>query len=134
MTNSPLSGRTVNQQNGAQETRAADQQGCNMRRFPIAVALVFAVGFAIPVGTATTAQAFGDTCYRDVTARGSVQSSMSAARNSAIAAWESAVSRKHGARFGNWYYSIDRTFDCSWNNAGNRIKCLAVAGPCGRKR
>jgi hypothetical protein len=105
-----------------------------MRKYLIVVAWLFAVGLALPVGMASEAQAFGDTCYRDVTARGGVQSRMSAARNAAIAAWETAVSRKHGSRFANWYYSADRTFDCSWNDAGNRIKCTAVAGPCGRKR
>jgi hypothetical protein len=98
------------------------------------LALVMVVGFVLPAGTAAPAQAFGDTCHRDVTARGSVQGSMSSARGAAIDAWERAVSRKHGSRFANWYYSADRTFDCSWNTGGNRITCVATAGPCGRKR
>jgi hypothetical protein len=93
-----------------------------MRRIVLTAVLAWVAGFAVPVATATDARAFGDTCHRDVSARGGVQASMKAARSSAIAAWESAVSRKHGSRFANWYY------------AGNRIKCTAVAGPCGRKR
>lgn len=80
------------------------------------------------------AHAFGDTCFRDMTARGSVQGSMSSARSAAMSAWEAAAARKHGARYANWYYSADRTFDCSWNTTGNRIRCTAQAIPCGRKR
>lgn len=66
-------------------------------------------------------------------ATGSVQSSMSHARDAAVAAWESAVARRYGSRFANWYYSADRTFECSWNDP-SRIRCVAIAGPCGRKR
>jgi hypothetical protein len=105
-----------------------------MRKSFRAVALVLTVAAGFAGGSPQPAQAFGDTCYRDVSARGAVKGSMSAARQSAIGAWEIAASRKHGARFGNWYYSADRSFDCSWNNAGNRITCVALAGPCGRKR
>jgi hypothetical protein len=80
------------------------------------------------------ANAFGDTCYRDVRAGGSVQSSMNAARNAAIGAWESAAAKRHGSRFSNWYYSGDRTIDCNWDTSGRKIRCTATALPCGRTR
>lgn len=80
------------------------------------------------------AHAFGDTCRKDVSARGSVQGSMSKARNAAIAAWETKAARQHGSRYANWYYSGDRTIDCSWDATGRRIQCTAIAGPCGRNR
>lgn len=80
----------------------------------------------------TEAQAFGDTCLRDVRAQGSAQSTMTGARNAAIAAWESSVRKRHGSRFANWYYSGDRLIDCSWNASGARIRCVASALPCGR--
>jgi hypothetical protein len=96
-----------------------------------AFAVVAAALLALPT---TEAQAFGDQCFRDVKAQGSVQSSMGRARTAAIAAWESAAQRKHGSRFANWYYSGDRTIDCSWDASGTRIRCTAVAQPCGRKR
>ena len=95
-----------------------------------AVALVTAI-LAL---SAPEAQALGDQCYRDAKAQGSVQGSIDRARNSAIAAWESAAQRKHGNRFADWYYSGDRTIDCSWDASGTRIRCVAVALPCGRKR
>jgi hypothetical protein len=104
-----------------------------MRLLLRAVALLFAIVIILPASVSTPAEAFGDTCYRDVRATGNVQSSMKGARASAIAAWESAVSRRYGSKFANWYYSADRTFDCSWNDP-SRIRCVATAGPCGRKR
>ena len=91
------------------------------------VALVSALG-------AGEASAFGDRCYRDTSAKGTVQGSMSSARNAAIAAWESKAAKQHGRRFANWYYSADRTIDCKWNNSGSRIWCTAIAVPCGRVR
>jgi hypothetical protein len=105
-----------------------------MRHLLRACALFLAAFFIMPAATSTPVQAFGDTCYRDVRARGGVQSTMSAARGSAIAAWEQEASKRHGARFANWYYSADRTFDCSWGKSGRDIRCVAIAGPCGRKR
>jgi hypothetical protein len=101
-----------------------------MRRYLLAASAAVALAAALP----SEAAAFGDQCYGDVKARGSVQGSMSSARNAAIAAWESAASRRYGSRFANWYYSGDRTIDCSWDNSGRRIQCTALAGPCGRKR
>ena len=87
----------------------------------------------VPAATSTQAAAFGDTCYRDIKATGTVHSSVARAREAAIAAWESTVSRRHGSRFANWYYSADRSFECSWDNPGTRIRCIAIATPCGRK-
>lgn len=95
------------------------------------LALAFLI---VPASTATPAAAFGDTCYRDVRAKGSVQGSMRNARDAASSAWEQAVRKRHGGRFANWWYSADRTFDCSWDVSGRRIQCTAIAGPCGRKR
>jgi hypothetical protein len=95
-----------------------------------ALALVAAV-LAWPT---SEARAFGDKCYKDVKAQGSVQGTMGRARSAAIAAWESATQRKHGSSFANWYYSGDRTIDCSWDASGTRIRCVAVAQPCGHKR
>lgn len=105
-----------------------------MRHLIRASALLLAVILVMPAATSGPAEAFGDTCYRDVKARGSVQRSMSAARGAATAAWEQSVSKRYGARFANWWYSADRNFDCSWDNAGRNIRCVAIAGPCGRKR
>jgi hypothetical protein len=82
----------------------------------------------------TDAQAFGDQCYRDVRAQGSVQNSMGRARSAAITAWEGAIQNRYGSRFADWYYSGDRTIDCTWDASGTRIRCTAVAQPCGRKR
>lgn len=104
-----------------------------MRHVVLALVVLFAAAVALPVATATPAAAFGDTCHRDVRVRGAVQPTMSSARDSAIAAWEKVVSQRYGARFANWYYSADRTFECSWDATGTRIRCLAIATPCGRK-
>lgn len=82
----------------------------------------------------TEAQAFGDQCFRDLKAQGSVQSSMGRARSAAIEAWEAAAQRKHGRAFADWYYSGDRTIECRWDASGTRIRCSAIAQPCGRKR
>lgn len=95
-------------------------------------ALVLAAAcLALPT---TEAHAFGDQCYRDVRAQGSVQNTMGRARNAAIGAWENAAQKRHGSRFADWYYSGDRTIDCSWDTSGTRIVCKATALPCGRKR
>lgn len=93
-----------------------------------------AVAAGISVFGAGEAFAFGDVCHKDVVARGSVEGSMSKARNAAIAAWETKVATLHGPRFANWWYSGDRAVECSWNKKGNRIWCNAVAIPCARKR
>jgi hypothetical protein len=95
----------------------------------LAATLVLPVGIGRPSGEA---QAFGDRCYRDVTVRGVQRGSMSSARESAINAWEAAVRQRHGVRFADWYYSGDRSIDCSWNTNGSRFYCRAVALPCGR--
>lgn len=97
---------------------------------------VWGVGVAsiITLAGAGEALAFGDTCLKDVVARGSVQGSMSKARSAAVAAWETKVATVHGQRFANWWYSGDRAIDCSWNKSGSRIWCNAVAIPCARKR
>jgi hypothetical protein len=69
--------------------------------------------------------------YPERTVSGSVQRGLSQARASAIQAWEAAVARRSGKRFADWYYSGDRTFTCSWNTRGDRIRCQASAVPCG---
>ena len=94
---------------------------------------LIAVG-ALAVTQPSEAQAFGDTCLRDVRARGSEQNTMGRARSAAIAAWEGSVQTRHGRRFADWYYSGDRSIDCSWDASGTRIRCSASALPCGTKR
>jgi hypothetical protein len=56
---------------------------------------------------------------------------MTAAQNSAIAAWQKAVARSNGTRYANWYYSGDRTISCRWNERGTVFRCQASAVPCG---
>lgn len=80
--------------------------------------------------SAGEASAFGDTCRKDVSARGSVQGSMTKARNASISAWETQTARAYGNRYANWWYSGDRTIDCTWDASGRRIRCIAVAIPC----
>jgi hypothetical protein len=86
----------------------------------------------LTAGSADRAEAFfGDRCYGDLQVGGTVQGTMTAARAAASSAWEARARRQHGTRFANWYYSADRSFDCSWNDKGNRIRCVAIAKPCG---
>jgi phage-related minor tail protein len=82
---------------------------------------------------APEARAFGDVCYRDIQVTGGAASTMGGAYQAAIERWQATAARQHGARFANWYYSADRTFDCSWNESGSRIRCVANAAPCGRR-
>jgi uncharacterized protein YukE len=96
--------------------------------------ILIAAAALLPATTSSPAAAFGDQCYRDIKATGGIGGTMKSARNNAIAAWEAAAAKRYGNRFANWYYSADRTFDCSWDNSGTRIRCTATAGPCGRKR
>jgi hypothetical protein len=104
-----------------------------MRLFLRATALLAAAAL-LPATTSSPAEAFGDQCYRDIKATGGPGRSMNAARSNAIAAWEAAAGQRYGSRFANWYYSADRTFECNWDTSGTRIRCVAIAGPCGRKR
>jgi hypothetical protein len=105
-----------------------------MRQMFRALGLLVALVVLLPAATSQPAAAFGDTCYRDVRAKGSVQGSMTSARAAASSAWEAAAAKRYGRQFGNWWYSADRAFDCSWDNSGRRIQCTAIAGPCARKR
>jgi hypothetical protein len=91
---------------------------------------------AVFVSPATTreADAFGDVCYRDVIVKGGMASTLRGAHRAAIDAWEARVARQYGPRHANWYYSGDRTFECSWDVTGTRIRCIARAIPCGPKR
>ena len=98
-----------------------------------ALVLALLAAAILAFAPASDAQAFGDTCLRDVRAGGRVQNTMGRARSAAIAAWESTVQQRHGRRFADWYYSGDRTIDCSWDGTGTRIRCTAAALPCGRK-
>ena len=97
------------------------------------LALVLFAALAVIPTRSSEAQAFGDTCLGDVRAKGREQGSMTGARNAAIAAWESSVQKRHGRRFADWYYSGDRSIDCSWDASGTRIRCIAAALPCGRR-
>jgi hypothetical protein len=97
------------------------------------IVLIGGVNGMSALATANDAAAFGDRCFDPITVRGQVAGSMRAAWASAESAWESAAARRHGSRYANWSYSADRTFDCSWNIDGNRIRCTAEATPCGRK-
>jgi hypothetical protein len=56
---------------------------------------------------------------------------MTAAQQSAIAAWQKAVARSNGTRYANWFYSGDRTINCRWNDSGTVFRCQASAVPCG---
>ena len=103
-----------------------------MRRYTLAAVTAVTL-LSIPT-FAPEVQAFGDTCFRDLAARGGVANTMRGARAAAQSAWETAASRRHGARFADWWYSGERTFDCSWDTSGRRISCIARAIPCGRKR
>ena len=87
----------------------------------------------LALATPSEAQIFADTCLRDVRAKGAVRNTMGRALNAVIGAWESTVRQRHGGRFANWYYSGDRTIDCSWDSSGTRIRCTATALPCGRR-
>jgi hypothetical protein len=94
-----------------------------------------ALAFAAILGLGVTpASALGDTCYRDVSARGDVRSTYRGAMASAIGAWQFRAARATGGRATDWYYSVDRTLDCVWNDPGTRIQCTAKAVPCARKR
>ena len=94
-----------------------------------AAGLIAALGLASTTGSA---HAFGDRCYANVRATGQIASTMQDARASARTAWENSVSRRYGSKYAAWTYSGDRTFDCSWNGDGRRIRCVADAVPCGR--
>jgi hypothetical protein len=90
-------------------------------------------GAALVVLLALTADpAHATRClYPERAVAGPVRGKFKDAQNAAIGAWQSAVARKNGKRFANWYYSGDRTINCNWNDRGNRIRCQAVAVPCG---
>jgi hypothetical protein len=101
-----------------------------MRRVLVILGLTLAFGSF----EAQPAAAFGDKCfYPGITAKGSPQSSMSAAYSSARSAWESRAAKKYGRRSADWWYSGDREFSCTWNTSGSRISCTAYAVACGRK-
>jgi hypothetical protein len=97
--------------------------------------IVLAVMFALVglVTSAPTADAFGDRCCPEVRVRGEVRGTMREAMQSAIEAWERQVQRQRGTAFADWYYSGDRQIDCGWDVSGRRIRCSAVALPCGRE-
>ena len=76
-----------------------------------------------------SAQAF-DKCHLNVAARGDRKPSMDQAMASARTHWRSEVGESHGRRFNDWWYSGDRSFDCSWDASGTRISCVANARPC----
>ena len=101
----------------------------HLARNRVAAGLITVLGLA---ATSGSAQAFGDRCYGNVRATGQVAGTMQDARASARTAWENSVSRRYGSKYANWTYSGDRTFDCSWNGDGRRIRCVADAVPCGR--
>jgi hypothetical protein len=69
--------------------------------------------------------------YPERAVTGAPRNSMTAAQNSAIAAWQKAVQRNKGSRYANWYYSGDRTIACRWNDRGTMFRCQASAVPCG---
>jgi hypothetical protein len=69
--------------------------------------------------------------YPERAVTGAPRNSMSAAQQSAIAAWQKSVVRNHGTRYANWYYSGDRTIACRWNDRGTVFRCQASAVPCG---
>ncbi|MEQ1648099.1 MAG: hypothetical protein ABL898_05880 [Hyphomicrobiaceae bacterium] len=86
---------------------------------------------ALTILSVVPANAFGDKCYYPgIQARGDVRSSMQSAQQSAIANWQLIAERQHGRRAANWYYSGDRTIECSWNRSGSQIRCVAVAVAC----
>lgn len=97
---------------------------------------VLTIGAALVAASpAAPAHAFGDKCYYPgVQARGDVRSTMSGARDAAIAAWQRQADRAHGRAAANWFYSGDRTITCDWDRTGTRIRCVAVAVPCRPKR
>jgi hypothetical protein len=104
---------------------------CN--RLGLAIAGLVIGLFSLITG-AEDAQAFGDTCHNPLHVRGDVRNSYSSAMASARANWETAVARRHGGRFANWYYSGDREMECTWDRSETRFRCTTTAMPCGRKR
>lgn len=90
---------------------------------------------ALSLQSAAPASAFGDKCYYPgIQVRGETRGSMQSAHRSAISAWQATAERQHGRRAANWYYSADRTIDCSWNRSGSEISCVATAAPCRPRR
>jgi hypothetical protein len=80
----------------------------------------------------TISPAYATRClYPERAVAGPIRGTISKAQSAAISAWQAAVSRRHGPRFANWYYSGDRTIQCKWNDRGNKIRCQASAVPCG---
>ena len=96
------------------------------------VKLVVGSVFAIAAfGVMSAAPAHATRClYPGLTATGAVRPQIQSARNAAMSAWEQAAARNHGRRFASWSYAADGAVDCSWNTAGNKIKCRARAVPC----
>ena len=100
-----------------------------MRTYVASAAMAVVTATMILVVTAPPAHA--TRClYPGVTAVGPIRSQIQSARNASMSAWESAVANKHGRRYARWTYAGDGSVDCSWNTAGNKIKCRAKAVPC----
>ena len=96
--------------------------------------LIFGVVIAMGgLGGAVPADAMGESCKRPIAAEGGWKRGESAARQSAIGAWQQKARATHGRAFADWYYSGDRTFACRWKGEGRNAvyQCVARALPCG---
>ena len=68
--------------------------------------------------------------YPAISAQGPVRSQIQPARYAAMAAWERKVTKRKGRGFGVWNNAGDQTVSCTWNDKGNRIRCVATAAAC----
>jgi hypothetical protein len=72
-----------------------------------------------------------DVCKAPLSANGGVVTGWKPSMAAARTAWERKAARTHGARFANWWYSGDRTIECTWDDRGITYRCRATAIPCG---
>lgn len=107
--------------------------GSSWLRVGLAVPACLVIAAGLGVGS-TEAQAFGDQCFNPLRVEGQDRSSMRAAMASARHQWERVVTQRQGGRYADWYYSGDRSMDCTWDRSGTVIRCTTTATPCGPKR
>lgn len=94
--------------------------------------VIFGGGASVALSVvASVAPASATRClYPGDAAIGGVRSDIQSAWASARGNWERAIAKRHGRRFADWSYAADGRIDCSWNDRGNRIRCVARAAAC----
>ncbi len=85
---------------------------------------------AIAIAASVTPASATRCLYPGDSAVGGVRSEITAAWRAAMASWERTVAKRHGRRFADWNYAADGKVDCTWNDRGNRIRCVARAVAC----